>query len=349
MDRMGLKEGEVIQHSMISKSIERAQRKVEENNFGMRKRLLEYDDVMNTQRTAIYKKRRNALFGERVEVDIANMVYDVCQVIVDENHGVTDFEDFKFQVIRYLSIESPVSEAEYLSMKADAIVEELYATAIEVFKRKMHTISDITFPILQHLHSERGKTLKEVIVPITDGKRVFNVLINLETAVRNKSRETVKSFEKTIILHTIDELWKEHLREMDDLKQSVQNASYEQKDPLLIYKFESFNLFKTMLDSNNKRVVSALMKGHLYAEQIENVKEAQERKRTDMSKYKTQKTEAGSTLKSQNPEQQTQTSEQGAKVQPITRTEPKIGRNDPCPCGSGKKYKQCHGKPVVIN
>ncbi len=349
MDRMGLQEGEVIQHSMISKSIERAQKKVEENNFGMRKRLLEYDDVMNTQRTAIYKKRRNALFGERVEVDISNMVYDVCQLIVDENHGVTDFEDFKFQVIRYLSIESPVNEQTYLVIKADALVEKLYETAIDVFKRKMVTISDLTYPILQRLYDERGKTLREVIVPITDGKRVFNVLVNLETAVRNKSRETVKSFEKTIILHTIDELWKEHLREMDDLKQSVQNASYEQKDPLLIYKFESFNLFKAMLDRNNKRVVSALMKGHLYAEQSENVKEAQERKRTDMSKYKTQKTEAGSTLRSQNPEQQNQPGQPDAKIQPMTRTEPKIGRNDPCPCGSGKKYKQCHGKPVAIN
>ncbi len=349
MDRMGLKEGEVIQHSMISKSIERAQKKVEENNFGMRKRLLEYDDVMNTQRSAIYRKRRNALFGERLEVEIANMIYDVCQSIVDENHGITDFEDFKMQIIRYLSINSPINSEEYLAMKPTQIIDKLYDVVIEIFKRKMVAIQDQTFPILERLHQERGMTVKEVMVPIADGKGVYNVLVNLEAAVKNRSRETVRAFEKTVILLTIDELWKEHLREMDDLKQSVQNASYEQKDPLLIYKFESFNLFKTMLDRNNKRVVATLMKGHVFIEQAENVREAApQRRRTDMSKYKTQKSDVGSTLASPNPE--TQNNQQPTqKVQTVVRNEPKIGRNDLCPCGSGKKYKNCHGATGIMN
>ena len=342
MDRMGLKEGEVIQHSMISKSIERAQKKVEENNFGIRKRLLEYDDVMNSQREVVYKKRRNGLFGERISVDIANMMYDLCESIVNNSHGLIDYEQFNLELIRFLSIESPVNEEEYKSIGTEDLIQKVYDNALVSHKRKVEDIANQAFPVIKNVFEKQSHSYENIVVPISDGKKVFQVITNLRKAYETNGRELVGAYEKSVILSTIDESWKEHLREMDDLKQSVQNASYEQKDPLLIYKLESFNLFKDMIDQNNKDVSSFLMKGHIPISSPEEVREAQAKKKLDMSKYETSKTNmpsygAGSSS-STSPDQPAERK----KVQPV-RADPKVGRNDPCPCGSNKKYKQCHG------
>jgi len=343
MDKLGLKEGEVIQHSMISKSIERAQRKVEENNFGIRKRLLEYDDVMNSQREVIYKKRKHALFGERLEVDLLNMMYDSVEDLVNEYYGSDQFEDFNMELMRLLSMESPVPEEEFKRLSQNEITEKIYGKMIDSYKRKVDTISKQAYPVIKNVYETKSQVYKNIVVPISDGKRIFQIICNLENAYLNQGKELVKSYQKQIVLNTIDNAWKEQLREMDDLKQSVQNATYEQKDPLLIYKFESFNLFKIMINKVNKDVVGTLMKGHIPIQDPNQVRQAEERKRTDMSKYKTQKSEMPGV---ENPMQgaSTQTGER-SKPQPV-RVEKKVGRNDPCPCGSGKKYKQCHGKGV---
>jgi len=341
MDRLGLKEGEVIQHSMISKSIERAQRKVEENNFGIRKRLLEYDDVMNSQREVIYKRRKHALFGERLDVDLLNMMYDSVEELINEYYGSDQFEDFNMELLRLLSIESPVSDEEFKQLSTDEITEKIYRKMIDGYNRKVETISKQAFPVIKNVYETKSQVYKNIVVPISDGKRIFQIVCNLEKAYLNKGKELVKSYQKQVVLNTIDESWKEQLREMDDLKQSVQNASYEQKDPLLIYKFESFNLFKIMVSKVNKDVVGTLMKGHIPIQSPDQVRQAEERKRTDMSRYKTQKSDMPGV---ENPMQgaNTQTGER-SKPQPV-RVEKKVGRNDPCPCGSGKKYKQCHGR-----
>ena len=340
MDRLGLKEGEVIQHSMISKSIERAQKKVEENNFGIRKRLLEYDDVMNSQREVIYKRRRHALYGERLEVDVLNMMYDAVEELVNQYQGSDLFEDFNMELLRLLSIESPVSPEEFKKLSASEVSEKIYDKMITGYNRKVETISKQAFPVIKNVYETKGQQYINIVVPISDGKRVFHIICNLEKAYQNKGKELVKSYQKQIVLSTIDEAWKEQLREMDDLKQSVQNATYEQKDPLLIYKFESFNLFKAMVTKVNKDVVSTLMKGHIPIQSSDEVREAEARKRTDMSRYKTQKSDVPGV---NNPMEgaNTQTQEK-AKPQPVV-VEKRVGRNDPCPCGSGKKYKHCHG------
>ena len=341
MDKLGLEEGEVIQHSMISKSIERAQKKVEENNFGIRKRLLEYDDVMNSQREVVYKKRKHALFGERLEVDVLNMMYDSVEELVNEYHGANMYEDFNLELMRLLSLESPVSEEDFDSLKPDEISQSIYGKMIDGYKRKVETISKQAFPVIKNVYETKKEVYKNIVVPITDGKKVFQIVCNLEKAYENNGKELVKSYQKQIVLNTIDEAWKEQLREMDDLKQSVQNASYEQKDPLLIYKFESFNLFKILIVKVNKDVVSTLMKGQIPIQRADQVREASQRKRTDMSRYKTQKSElpgAENAMEGANANTQ-----ERSKPQPVT-VEKKVGRNDPCPCGSGKKYKQCHGR-----
>ncbi|WP_461629374.1 preprotein translocase subunit SecA [Labilibaculum euxinus] len=334
MDRMGLKEGEVIQHSMITKSIERAQKKVEENNFGIRKRLLEYDDVMNSQREVIYKRRRHALFGERIQVDIANMMYDISELIANEYHG-GDFEEFKMDLLRTFSTESPVSEEEFMKEKPEEITEKIYAVVLDNYKRKVEAISKQAYPVIKNVYESKAEIYENIVVPFSDGSKMFQVVTNLKQAYESKAEDLVRSFEKVSILATIDDAWKEHLREMDDLKQSVQNASYEQKDPLLIYKFESFNLFKTMIETINKSVVSSLMKGHIPLSDPEDVRKAEERKRTDLSNLKTTKEEVGGGRERPEPKKQ----------EPV-RVAQKVGRNEPCPCGSGKKFKQCHGKGV---
>ena len=341
MDRLGLKEGEVIQHSMITKSIERAQKKVEENNFGIRKRLLEYDDVMNNQREVIYKKRRHALYGERLSVDIANMIYDVCEAVVLDHHGVSDFQEFNMEVLRNLSVESPIKEDDWLKADAKDITETVYDSVIESFKRKSLSISQQAYPVIKDVYENQSAVYENIVVPISDGHRTFQIIANLKKSYETDGRELVRAYEKTAMLATIDEAWKEHLREMDDLKQSVQNASYEQKDPLLIYKFESFELFKTMVDKINKDVCSVLMKGHIPIRDSSGVKKAQAPRRLDLSKFETSKSEFQSSMKDQ-------AHDPGEKKKPEpVRVEKKVGRNDPCPCGSGRKYKNCHGKVGV--
>lgn len=343
MDRMGLKEGEVIQHGMITKSIERAQKKVEENNFGIRKRLLEYDDVMNSQREVIYTKRRHALYGERLSVDISNMMYDVCDSLVNQFHGNADFEEFSFELIRNLSIQAPVDEKQYLSMGSNEIVDKLYKTIWDSYQRKRELISGQAYPVIKDVFEKQSQIYKDIVVPISDGTRVYQIVTNLEKAYHTQGEELVRSYQKTILLLTIDEAWKEHLRELDDLKQSVQAATYEQKDPLLIYKFESFELFQNMLDKVNKDVTGILMKGQIPVRDSSQIKKGDAPRKLDMSNLETQKSEAGSAYQgaAQGPDGKPQ-----QKAQPV-RVEKKVGRNDPCPCGSGKKYKHCHGKVGV--
>ena len=337
MDRLGLKEGEMIQHSMITKSIERAQKKVEENNFGIRKRLLEYDDVMNSQREVIYKRRRHALYGERLEVDILNMMYDAVESLVNEYHDSGMFEDFELELMRHMSIDSPVSENEFGKMKPDEITDAVYEKMIGLYTRKVETIARQAYPVIKDVYEHKSHLYQNIVVPISDGKRLFQIVTSLEAAYNNQGKELVKSYQKQIVLSTIDEAWKEQLREMDDLKQSVQNATYEQKDPLLIYKFESFNLFKLMVEKVNKDIVSTLIKGHIPISDPNQVKEAAARSRTDMSRYSTSKSEVpGMPGSGESQPREPQ------KVQPV-RVDKKVGRNDPCPCGSGKKYKSCHG------
>ncbi|MCF8359461.1 MAG: preprotein translocase subunit SecA [Prolixibacteraceae bacterium] len=336
MDRLGLKEGEVIQHSMISKSIERAQKKVEENNFGIRKRLLEYDDVMNSQREVIYKRRRHALFGDRLEVDIMNNMYDAIEELVQDYHG-GNFEEFNLEILRMASMESSLKPEEFNSMKPEDVTDHVFKEMLNSYTRKIEYIGQQAYPVIKNVYETKSHQYKNIIVPFTDGKLQYQVITNLERAYNNKGKEVAKSFEKQIILRTIDDAWKEQLREMDDLRQSVQNATYEQKDPLLIYKLESFGLFKQMINMVNRKIVSILAKGHIPISNPEEVREARERRRTDMSGMQT-----GRAGLEQGGQGQGNQNEPPKKAQPI-RTEKKVGRNDPCPCGSGKKYKNCHG------
>ena len=339
MDRLGLEEGEVIQHSMITKSIERAQKKVEENNFGIRKRLLEYDDVMNSQREVIYKKRRHALFGERLEVDVLNMMYDSLESLVNEFYG-GDYGEFNLELMRLMSVDSPVKQDEFMMQKPEEIVDRIYQVMIGTYNRKVETIAKQAYPVIKEVYETKSHLYHNIVVPISDGKRIFQIVTSLEKAYQNKGKELVKSYQKQVLLGIIDEAWKEQLREMDDLKQSVQNAAYEQKDPLLIYKFESFNLFKMMIEKVNKDIVATLMKGHIPISNPDQVREAEAAKRTDMSKYSTQKSDSQEISRGRRPAEAPQPPQ---KLQPV-RVEKKVGRNDPCPCGSGKKYKNCHGQ-----
>ena len=332
MDSLGIKEGEVIQHSMITRSIERAQKKVEENNFGIRKRLLEYDDVMNIQREAIYKKRHHALFGDRLAVDIANMMYDVCETIALDHHDDRDFEGFKFDLIKEFAAEPPMDETEFQQASASQVSETLFDHIYKRYKHKGESIAIKTFPVIKDV-LENEPRYENIAIPVTDGLKTMQVVTNLRKAFDDKGKEVVLSIEKGIVLSMIDNAWKEHLREMDDLKQSVQNAAYEQKDPLLIYKFESFELFKTMVQRTNKEILSFLIKADVPI-QVENVKEAQLPKKTDRGRYKEERTDLLS--------QANTNTQEKSRPQPV-KVDKKVGRNDPCPCGSGKKYKNCHG------
>lgn len=342
MDKLGLKEGEVIQHSMITKSIERAQRKVEENNFGIRKNLLEYDDVMNSQREVIYKRRKHALYGERIGLDIANMMFDVTESIVNEYHTNGDYDGFKLELIRYFSIESPVSAEEFRSMDSNELVDKIYENLLEAYKRKQESISEQAMPVINQVYEHQRQVYENIVVPVSDGTRVFQVLANLENCYNSGGKELVRSYEKSIILATIDQSWQEHLRELDDLRQSVRNAQYEQKDPLLIYKFEAFELFTAMIDKVNKDVVSTLMKAHIPLKDPNSVKRAEAPKKMDLSKFEANKDEASSY---NDPSGGGKGKDGRTQAQQPVRVEKKVGRNDPCPCGSGKKYKVCHGRP----
>jgi len=340
MDRLGLREGEMIQHQMISKSIERAQKKVEENNFGIRKRLLEYDDVMNSQREVIYKRRRHALQGTRLSVDIANMFYDVSENIVNTYLPEGDYENFSIDLLRSFSMESPVDEKKFMKIDADELIEKLQKNVIDNYQRKVEKISSEAYPVIENVYEKQSHVYENVVVPVSDGTKVYQVVTNLKATVESGGKELARSYEKTVVLATIDDLWKEHLREMDELKQSVQNATYEQKDPLLIYKFESFELFKSMIERVNKNVISTLMKGHIPSPDPDQVREAERRRRTDMSSYRASKRDYSSYSDTSGGGGQP---DKPQKAEPV-RVEKKVGRNDPCPCGSGKKYKHCHGR-----
>ncbi|KAF0129922.1 MAG: Preprotein translocase subunit SecA [Bacteroidetes bacterium] len=334
MDRLGLKEGEVIQHSMITKSIERAQKKVEENNFGTRKRLLEYDDVMNAQREVIYKKRHHALFGERLSVDISNMLFDLGENLINEYQQQRDFEGFRMAVLKSMGMEPPFNEDTFFDSKTETLNEQLFAKAGTSYKDKTRRIGEKTMPVIADVF-ERQKQYENIAIPITDGHKGMQIVVNLKRAMDNGAREVTLSIEKSISLALIDESWKEHLRELDDLKQSVQNATYEQKDPLLIYKFESFQLFKNMIQRINKEVISFLMRADIPIQDSSNVREAQRAKGIDRSKIKEERSDLLSQAHSN--------TQQKEVTQPVI-AEKKVGRNEPCPCGSGKKYKNCHGK-----
>lgn len=339
MVRMGIEEGEVIQHSMITKSIERAQRKVEENNFGVRKRLLEYDDVMNSQRSVVYAKRRNALFGERLDVDLNNTIFDVVEDIATEYKEDNNFEGFQLEIIRIFSVDPEITAKEFAEQNAHKLTDNVFAKIDDFYHRKLEAVAQQTLPVLKDVLRERGDHIENIIVPFSDGLRQVQVSTNLKKAVETNGFEVFKAFEKTVVLALIDEAWKEHLREMDELKQSVQNAVYEQKDPLIVYKMEAFNMFKQMLATVNKDIVNFLFRGNIPSQDPEQVREARPQPRQDMSKLKVSKPEL-----SQNGAPVDDTREL-QKAQPI-RVEQKIGRNDQCPCGSGKKYKNCHGVGV---
>jgi preprotein translocase subunit SecA len=342
MDRMGLKEGEVIQHSMITKSIERAQKKVEENNFGIRKRLIEYDDVMNAQREVIYKRRKNALYGDKLSIDIANMIYEVSASIIEEYQPSKDFEGFTLECIKNFGIESPFTEQQFGSGKEEDLIQQLFDAAQKHYIEKAQIIAEQAFPVVREVYTNPNNNFENIVTPFTDGIRGVQVLTNLKKANDTKGRELVLGFEKAVVLAMIDDSWKEHLRELDDLKQAVQNASLEQKDPLVIYKLESFNLFKDMIIKANKEVISFLMKGGLPNENENKQPQARFTQEPPQPK-KERLTESRdeNIVEEQNAQQQ-----QKPKPQPI-RVDAKIGRNDPCPCGSGKKYKNCHGVGIA--
>jgi preprotein translocase subunit SecA len=333
VDRMGMKEGEVLQHSMLSKSIERAQRKVEENNFGVRKRLLEYDDVMNSQREVIYTRRRNALYGERIDVDIRNMMADITESVVNSTHGVLPFEEFSYETIRQLSIEPGMDAGFYESESAERVSAKLFDSVREVHKRRVDALIAQSWPIIKQVYETQSATYENIAIPVGDGTKMLQVIVNLKKCYESKGYELSRALSKNVTLMLIDEYWKEHLREMDDLKQSVQNATYEQKDPLLIYKFESFKLFQTMLEKVNRDVISFILKAHIPLRDVPGDPEklrGENRRKTDLSGMKTSRDDLI-------------TSSGEPKSQAPVHVEKKIGRNEPCPCGSGKKYKNCHG------
>ncbi len=338
MDSMGFQEGEMIEHSMISKSIERAQKKVEENNFGIRKRLLEYDDVMNKQRTVIYARRRHALMGERIGVDIVNTLYDTALMVVNNNHQTLDYDGFRDDMLAVFAMSAPVSGEEFRSMKAEKIVDIVANAAYDVFVRKMDKMAEVANPVIKQVYENQGAQYEKILIPITDGKRMYNVPVVLKEAYETESKAVVKAFEKAILLHAIDEGWKENLRELDELKHSVQNATYEQKDPLLIYKLESSNLFGAMLNEMNRKITSVLMRAQIPVREPDQVRKAEAERRQDYSRYSANKQDLTDIQRAG----QRDTRERQV-TQPI-HAEKTVGRNDPCPCGSGKKYKNCCGK-----
>jgi preprotein translocase subunit SecA len=338
MDKLGFEEGEMIEHSMISKSIERAQKKVEENNFGRRKNLLEYDDVMNSQREVVYSKRHHALMGERIGVDITNMIYDTADGIVENARNSGDYELMEEDLLKVFAMDAPFTEEEFNSARVAVLSEKVAEAALSTFKRKMEKLASIAYPVIKEVYEQKGQQYENILIPVSDGQRVLNITAHLETAYKTEAREVVKAFEKQTLLYVIDDEWKEHLRQLDELRNSVQNASYEQKDPLLIYKLESFGLFKEMIDAINRKVLAILLRGQIPMREPEQVREARPSERMDLSKYKTQKDDANS--RGEDPTKQD--TREKVHQEPI-RVEKKVGRNDPCPCGSGKKYKNCHG------
>lgn len=337
MDRMGFKEDEMMEHKQISKSIERAQKKVEENNFGIRKRLLEYDDVMNMQRGDIYSRRRHALMGERLGVDIVNMIYNGVEAMVSRYAEAGDAEGLKMDLLRVFATDINLSEDVFRHESTEKVVEKVYDEVFANFKRRTDKTAEIAYPVIKKVYENQGHMYENILIPFTDGKLMYNIPVNLKEAYETEGKAVVKAFQKAVLLHTIDEAWKEHLRALDDLRQSVQNASYEQKDPLLIYKIEAHGLFMKMVDGINQRATTILMRAQIPVRESDEVREAREPQHRPANRYVEQKTDimkAGS-----------QDTREKQKPQPV-RVEKTVGRNDPCPCGSGKKYKNCCGKNV---
>ena len=339
MDRLGFKEGDRIENPMISKSIERAQKKVEENNFGIRKHLLEYDDVMNKQRTVIYEKRRHALMGERIGMDITNVIWDRVVNIIETNDYAGCREDF----LKVLAMECPFSEEDFENVRRDELEERAFQSAMATFKRKTDRIESVAWPIIKEVEENQGAIYERIMVPITDGKRVYNIPCNLKEAYRTEGRDVVKQFERVIMLHIIDDCWKENLRQLDELRHSVQNASYEQKDPLLIFKLESAKLFDSMVNDMNNRIASILTRGQIpEMQQQQEVREAAPEERTQRQQYTEQKAELNDPAQQAAANHDTRENIEENHTPLVKDKLP--GRNDPCPCGSGKKFKNCHGK-----
>ncbi len=351
MDRMGYKEGDMLENKALSRNVEKAQKKVEENNYGIRKRLLEYDDVMNSQREVIYTRRRHALMGERIGLDALNTIFDVMEKIVISAKESDNYEDFKQELLSAMAVNTQIEEEQFHKLRTNELTDKVWEEVFESYKRRRDTIAHIAYPLLHEIFLQRGSTIERIIVPITDGRRTYNIPCNLEEADKTEARSILKELEKSVILYTIDEAWKEHLREMDELRNSVQNASYENKDPLLIYKIESYEIFKNMVDAMNRKATAILMRARIpLPEPSEEEKrelqlrQAAPEQKTDMSKYRTQKEDVMEQTRSQQQQAAASSSQQQEQRREPVRAEKKIGRNDPCPCGSGKKYKNCHGK-----
>ncbi|MBR2127335.1 MAG: SEC-C domain-containing protein, partial [Bacteroidales bacterium] len=331
VDRMGMEENDVLEAPMLNNAVERAQKKVEENNFGIRKRLLEYDDVMNSQREVIYTKRRNALSGERVEIDVMNMMQDIAQILVEKSEGMT-YEEFSETVMMALSIDLGFGEETYNKGNQKELAAKLHDHMLETYERRMDTMVQRAFPIVKNVYEKQAAIYTNIAIPISDGRKMLTLPVDLKKAYESEGKEIARALSKTITLWQIDDKWKEHLRDMDDLKQSVQNATYEQKDPLLIYKFESFNLFSEMLEELNKDVLSFLLRAHIpLRDASEAPRQAPQQRKPDLSQMRTSRTDLV-------------TNGGEAKSNAPVHVDKQVGRNDPCPCGSGKKYKNCHGK-----
>ncbi len=335
MDALGLQEDEMMEHNQISKSIERAQKKVEENNFGIRKRLLEYDDVMNKQRTNIYARRHHALMGERIGIDIINMIYDGIAAQVDTYYDSADADELKMALLRQFAIDLDITPEQMRKTKIQDLTDWIYDKVYDSFSRKCERTAQIAYPVIKRVYETQGQMYERIIIPFTDGKLMYNIPVNLKEAYETEGKVVVKEFQKAILLHTIDEAWKEHLRDLDDLRTSVQNAQYEQKDPLVIYKIEAHGLFMNMIETINQKAITVLLRGQIPVKEGDAVQEARQQQRSDYSKYQAHKSDIMKAGSQDTREQQ--------KTQPI-RVEKTVGRNDPCPCGSGKKYKNCCGR-----
>lgn len=340
MDRLGFKEGEVLEHSFLTKQVEKAQKKVEENNFGIRKRLLEYDDVMNSQREVIYTRRRHALMGERIETDIINTLYDASKLIVDKNHSSQDYNSFKEDLYRIFAVEAPIKLEEFNKLKSDDIHDKIFSDILNLYKLRTDKIAEMAYPVIKQIYDDSNIAFERIMIPLSDGKNVYHISCSIAEAVNTKGKSIIKEFEKNIVLRIIDESWKDHLREMDELRNSVQNASYEQKDPLLIYKLESYELFRNMIDRMNRKTVSVLMRIHI---QMAPPTDETETKTVDVSVDRNMGRNERMTPKYTTRKDDFNSNGTETKNTPV-KVEHTIGRNEPCPCGSGKKFKQCHGR-----
>ncbi len=340
MDRMGFKDGEVLEHSLITRSIENAQKKVEENNFGIRKHLLDYDDVMNKQRTVIYEKRRHALMGERIGMDIANMIWERCFNATQ----LATYDDCKMEVLKTFALETPFDENDFMNKNKEDLAGMIFDNAMVNFKQRTDHMAEIAYPVIKQVFETQGQMYENILIPITDGRKVYNISCNLKEAYETECKSIVKQFEKSILLHVIDEEWKENLRSLDELRNSVQNARYEQKDPLVLYKLDSAKLFDDMVEIINNDTISILMRGQIPLQEPQQVQQAAPERRQDMSQLRENKRDTSS-VSGGDPAQQAAAAHDTREQQRTPYVAPKtVGRNDPCPCGSGKKFKNCHGK-----